>query len=93
MLISVYLGLVAAGVISSTVMVVFVYRIGRFVTHLECVQLRITNRELMQLQSESKRQLTAIDDKVGELITDPRTYEGTRLELERLRALTTKRQT
>ena len=88
----VYFALIAAGVIVSCVMVASSYRIGRFVTNLECVQLRVTNRELLQMQAESRRQLNAVDDAIGRMITDPRTWEGTKLELERARELVKKRQ-
>lgn len=89
----VYAGLIAAGVVVSFLMVLATYRVGRFVTHLECVQLRITNRELMQMQAESKRQLEAIDDNLSRIVNDPRTYEGMRIDLERVRELVKRRQT
>lgn len=79
--------------IISSLMVVGGYRIGRFVTHLECIQLRITNRELLQMQAESRRQIDAVDDALSTIFNDPRTYENTKLQIERAREHVKRRQT
>ncbi len=85
------LALMSIGALAVLVAVAGAYRVGRFVTNLEGLQMRVTLRELGALRKADKRQIKAIDDAIGRLITDPRTHAHTVLDLEKLRELTAPR--
>lgn len=85
------LALIAVGGVAVVVAVVGAYRVGRFVTNMEGLQMRSTLRELGQARRSDRRQLKAVDDALSRLLADPSTPTHVQHGLEKLRGLTAAR--